>query len=85
MFDLWKVYLWCLISLLLVLNEINIVVLDDMEKKTKYKLRHNWMSQPVFTCSKSAIDTLEQGVKYVKINDKDTITTSMTSVWCLYC
>ena len=42
-------------------------------------------SQLTFTCSKSTIETLEKGVKYVQINHKDIKTTSMTSFWCLYC
>ena len=41
--------------------------------------------QQTFICSKPTIKTLEKGVKYVKVNDKDTRTTSMTSYWCLYC
>ena len=37
-----------------------------------------------FTCSKSTIETLEKGVKYVQVNNENTRTTSMTSSWCLY-
>ena len=29
-------------------------------------------SRPAFICSKLTIETLEQGVKYVKVNNKDT-------------
>ena len=38
------------------------------------KKRYNSVpsSQPAFTCSKLTIQTLEQGVKYVKVNNKDT-------------
>ena len=42
-------------------------------------------NQPVFTCSKLAIKTLEQGVNMFKFNNKDTGTTPLTSFWCLYC
>ena len=31
------------------------------------------------------IETSEQCVKFVQINNKDTRTTSITSFWCLYC
>ena len=37
-----------------------------------------------FTFSKSAIKAIEEGVKCVKVNNKDTITTPMMSFWCLY-
>ena len=36
-------------------------------------------SQSAITCSKLTIETLEQGVKYVQVNDKDTRTTFETS------
>ena len=39
----------------------------------------------LFFCSKAPIGTLEKGVKYVEINDKNTRTTSMTSFWCFCC
>ena len=43
-------------------------------------------SQLTFTCSKSTTETLEKGVKYVhKVNNKNIITTKMTSFWCFYC
>ena len=41
-------------------------------------------SQPAFICSKLTIETLEEGVKYVKVIDKDTRTTTMASFWYLY-
>ena len=31
-------------------------------------------SQPAFICSKLTIETLEEGVKYVKVIDKDMLT-----------
>ena len=34
-------------------------------------------TQPTFTCLKLTIETLEQGKKYVQINNKDTRTTLM--------
>ena len=45
----------------------------------------NIYPQQIFTCLKSAIETLEKCVKYVKVNNKDTRITSVTSFWCLYC
>ena len=44
-----------------------------------------WTSQPAITCSNLTIKTLEQGVKYVQINNKDTRTTPFASFWFLYC
>ena len=47
------------------------------------KMSVNWLigkvtiTQQTFTCSKSTIDTLEKGVKYFKVNNKDTRMTSM--------
>ena len=39
-----------------------------------------------FTCTNSITETLEHYVKSVqKKNNKDTITKSVTSFWCLYC
>ena len=43
------------------------------------------MFQPAFTCSKLTTEALEQGVKYVQVNNKDTRATEMASLWCLYC
>ena len=38
-------------------------------------------SQSTFTCSKSTIEAVEKGVKYVqKVNHENTITTSLTSL-----
>ena len=42
------------------------------------------ISQPAFTCSKLTIETLEQGVKYVKVTIKNTRRTSITPFWCFY-
>ena len=36
--------------------------------------------QPAITCSKLTIETLEQGVKHVQSNKKDTRTTTMTFI-----
>ena len=36
------------------------------------------LSQSAFTCSKLTIEQLEQGVKYVQVNNKDTRTTTIT-------
>ena len=41
-------------------------------------------SQPSITYSKLTIETLEQGVKCVQVTNKDTRTTSVASIWCLY-
>ena len=42
--------------------------------------------QPAFfTYSNLTIETLEQCVKYVQINNKDTRTKPMALSWCLYC
>ena len=40
--------------------------------------------QLTFTCSKSTTETVEKGVKYVKVNNKKPRTTSLTSFWCFY-
>ena len=37
-------------------------------------------SQPAFTCSKLTLETLEQSVKIIKVNNKDTRTTPMAIV-----
>ena len=42
-------------------------------------------TQLTLTCSKSTIEALEKGVKYVQVNNKNTRMTSMTSFWCFYC
>ena len=39
------------------------MMLDEMKKE---------LSQPELTCSKLAIETLEQGVNMFKVNNKDT-------------
>ena len=36
-------------------------------------------------CSKSIVEALEKGVKYVQINNKNTRMTSVTSFWCFCC
>ena len=36
-------------------------------------IKNNNLTQPVTTCSKSRIETLEQGVKYIQVNKKDFI------------
>ena len=43
------------------------------------------MGYPAFTCSKLTIETLEQGVKYVKVNNKGVRMTPLASFCCLYC
>ena len=43
------------------------------------------LSQTAFTCSKLTIETLEQGVNMFKVNNKDTRTTPLSSLWYLYC
>ena len=40
--------------------------------------------QLTFTCSKSTTETLEKGVKYVKVNNKKPRTTPLASFWCFY-
>ena len=42
-------------------------------------------TQPPITSSNLTIETLGQGAKYFKVNNKDTRTTPMASFWCLYC
>ena len=42
-------------------------------------------TQLAFTCSKSTIEALEKGVKYIQINNKHTRTMSLTSFWCFNC
>ena len=41
-------------------------------------------TQLTITCSKATIETLEQGVNMVKVNNKSTRTTPLTSFWCFY-
>ena len=41
-------------------------------------------AQLTFTCSKLTTKTLEKGVKSVQANNKETISTSLTSFWCLF-
>ena len=41
-------------------------------------------TKPTITCSKLTIETLKQGVKYVKGNNKGTRTTPMALFYCLY-
>ena len=36
-------------------------------------IKNNYLTKPITTCSKSTIETLEQGVKYVQVNNKDFI------------
>ena len=45
--------------------------------------RHSKPSRHLVT--QKTMETREQCVKYVKVNNKDIRTTSMTSFWCLYC
>ena len=40
-------------------------------------------TQVVFSCSESAIEALEKGVKYVQINNKNTRKTSLT-LFCFF-
>ena len=40
---------------------------------------NNQKTQPAFTCTKLAVGALEQGVKYVQINNKDTKMTPVAS------
>ena len=40
----------------------------DVKKLLIKFLRHRYFSQPTFACSKSTIDTLEQGVKYGRVS-----------------
>ena len=48
----------------------------------KYKKVH---TEQTNTCSKTTIETLEQGGKYkFKVKNKDTRMTSLTPFWCLY-
>ena len=60
-------------------------------KARKYELHLSKASsrksspQPAFTCSKSTTETLKQGVKLFKVNNKDTRTTPMASFCYLYC
>ena len=59
------------------------------------KIRHDWhkkiekqdpvSTQSAFTCSKLRKEELEQGVKYVQVNNKDARTRTVASFWCLYC
>ena len=40
--------------------------ISSSRKNFKLKFSQYFLSQPAFTCSKSTIETLEQGVKYVQ-------------------
>ena len=49
-----------------------------LEAKLGRQSLRNWehlcqYSQLTFTCSKSTIETLEKGVKYVNVNNKDLV------------
>ena len=50
-----------------------------------YSFWEKVLAQLTFTCSKLTIETLEKGVKYIQINNKNTKTMSLTSFWCFYC
>ena len=61
-------------------------------KKDNNEISENYLlnlltPQPVFTCSTSTMVTADcLGERDIsKVNNKDTITTSMTLLWCLYC
>ena len=41
-------------------------------------------TQSTFTCSLSTVETSEQCVKFVQVNNKDTRTMLLTTLWCLY-
>ena len=43
------------------------------------------LTQPLFTSSKSTMETPEQCVKSVQTNNTDSKTTSLTSLCCIYC
>ena len=56
-----------------------------MDDELKFYIKYDSRStQPAITRSKLTIETEEQGVKYVKVNNKDTRMTPMTSLCCLY-
>ena len=62
-----------------ILKEIGLLAQNGLKWKVQA------IRQPVFNCSKLTTETLEQGVKYVQFNNKDTRATPMASFWCLYC
>ena len=41
--------------------------------------------QPAFSYSKSTMETTKQCIKSLKVNNADTMTTWLMSLWCLYC
>ena len=53
-----------------------------LEKDLTYQTNKLKDPQLTLTCSKSTIETLEKGVRYV--NNKNTMT-SLTSFWCFCC
>ena len=56
-------------------------VCGNLRVKTELLIKpldHIYFSQAQFSCSKSTIETLEQGFKMFKFNNKDTKMMSMT-------
>ena len=58
-------------------------------KPETVKSKNDWNvkvhTEQTNTCSKTTIETLEQGGKYkFKVKNKDTRMTSLTPFWCLY-
>ena len=49
-----------------------------------FNVNNEETTQLTFTCSKSTIETVKKGMKYVKVNNK-TLERLMTSFLCLYC
>ena len=54
-----------LINILKMVHRSRVLLLKILKSPKLHPFSYN-LSQPVFTCSKLAIDTLEQSVKYVQ-------------------
>ena len=48
-------------------------------------MRETDLAYPSRHLPAQTVETLEQGMKMFKVNNKDTRTTAMASFWCLYC
>ena len=66
-------------------TEVEIASKENKELMfTRRSQRYIKCTQLTFTCSNSTTETLEKGVKYVKVNNKNPWTGSLTSFWCFY-
>lgn len=55
---------------------------QDIVRQFFISTKLSQLTQPIFICSKSTMQTPVQCVNFVQSLNKDTRTTSMTSSWC---